>query len=311
MLLDADQVIDRRRLKRSLVLWRVVGVVAIVAVIVAVAGRGGVFFSRDYVARLEVGGFILDDPWRERALADLADDPRARALLVRIHSPGGTMVGAETLFRALRRVAEDKPVVAIMGELSTSAAYFVALGADHIIGRAGTLTGSIGVILQAADVTGLLDKLGVKPEIVKSGRLKAQPNPFEPFSPDAREVMRTVILDLHELFVQTVAERRSLALEQAASLADGRVFSGRQAHARGLIDALGGEAEARAWLREVHAIPVTLPTEDLTIDDDIRFLDGIINGIFNGIVEDVFGKTLFSERLMLDGLVSLWHPDIL
>ncbi len=303
MTLDADQVIDRRRLKRGLVFWRVAAVVAIVAAIVAVVGRGGVPFARDYVARLEVSGFILDDPWRERALADLAGDSRARALLVRIDSPGGTMVGAETLFGALRHVAERMPVVAIMGELSTSAAYFVTLGADHIVGRAGTLTGSIGVILQSADITGLLDKLGVKPEIVKSRPLKAQPNPFEPFSPEAREVTRTVILDLHELFVQTVAERRALAPEQVALLADGRIFSGRQAQAHGLIDVLGGEAEARAWLHEVHDIPVTLPTQEVSIGGETRFLDGIVEG--------VFGKTLFSERLMLDGLVSLWHPDLL
>jgi protease-4 len=303
MTLDADQVIDRRRLKRGLVFWRVAAVVAIVAAIVAVVGRGGVPFARDYVARLEVSGFILDDPWRERALADLAGDSRARALLVRIDSPGGTMVGAETLFGALRHVAERMPVVAIMGELSTSAAYFVALGADHIVGRAGTLTGSIGVILQSADITGLLDKLGVKPEIVKSRPLKAQPNPFEPFSPEAREVTRTVILDLHELFVQTVAERRALAPEQVALLADGRIFSGRQAQAHGLIDVLGGEAEARAWLHEVHDIPVTLPTQEVSIGGETRFLDGIVEG--------VFGKTLFSKRLMLDGLVSLWHPDLL
>lgn len=303
MTLDADQVIDRRRLKRGLVFWRVAAVVAIVAAIVAVVGRGGVPFARDYVARLEVSGFILDDPWRERALADLAGDSRARALLVRIDSPGGTMVGAETLFGALRHVAERMPVVAIMGELSTSAAYFVALGADRIVGRAGTLTGSIGVILQSADITGLLDKLGVKPEIVKSRPLKAQPNPFEPFSPEAREVTRTVILDLHELFVQTVAERRALAPEQVALLADGRIFSGRQAQAHGLIDVLGGEAEARAWLHEVHDIPVTLPTQEVSIGGETRFLDGIVEG--------VLGKTLFSERLMLDGLVSLWHPDLL
>ncbi len=303
MTLDADQVIDRRRLKRGLVFWRVAAVVAIVAAIVAVVGRGGVPFARDYVARLEVSGFILDDPWRERALADLAGDSRARALLVRIDSPGGTMVGAETLFGALRHVAERMPVVAIMGELSTSAAYFVTLGANHIVGRAGTLTGSIGVILQSADITGLLDKLGVKPEIVKSRPLKAQPNPFEPFSPEAREVTRTVILDLHELFVQTVAERRALAPEQVALLADGRIFSGRQAQAHGLIDVLGGEAEARAWLHEVHDIPVTLPTQEVSIGGETRFLDGIVEG--------VFGKTLFSERLMLDGLVSLWHPDLL
>ena len=213
------------------------------------------------------------------------------------------MVGAETLFGALRHVAERMPVVAIMGELSTSAAYFVALGADRIVGRAGTLTGSIGVILQSADITGLLDKLGVKPEIVKSRPLKAQPNPFEPFSPEAREVTRTVILDLHELFVQTVAERRALAPEQVALLADGRIFSGRQAQAHGLIDVLGGEAEARAWLHEVHDIPVTLPTQEVSIGGETRFLDGIVEG--------VLGKTLFSERLMLDGLVSLWHPDLL
>ncbi len=300
MTLDADHILERRRFKRRLAFWRVAAVVALVAAVAAAVGRFHV--GGDYVSRLDVDGLIFEDRDRDRALAELTRDDGARALIVRIDSPGGTVVGGEALYRNLRAVAEKKPVVAVMGGTATSAGYMTAIGADHIVASPGSLTGSIGVLLQTADVTGLLEKLGVKAETVKSSPLKAQPNPLEPFTPEAREAIRSVVLDLYAMFVDMVSERRSMPREKVLQLADGRVFTGRQALSNGLIDALGNETEARDWLAETHKIGRALPVKDLKIVHE--------GEPWRDFLGSVVGITLLSERLRLDGLISLWHPDL-
>lgn len=302
MSLEPDQIIDRRRLKRRLGLWRIVAVLAVAAVVVVAVGRFDGLFGRNHVARLSIDNLIVDDADRDDAFAAVADDSSVGALIVRIDSLGGTMVGAEGIYRGMRAVAEKKPVVVVMGEMATSAGYYAALGADHVIARPSTLTGSIGVILQTADVTGLLDKLGIKPEIIKSRPLKAQPNPLEPFTPEAREATRAVVLDLYEMFIDRVAERRRMPRDRVMPLADGRVFSGRQARGHGLVDALGDEREARDWLEKDRGISKALPVKDVTIGEDGRF--------WSGLAGSALGKVLFSERLRLDGVVSVWHPEL-
>ena len=301
MSLDADHIVERRRLKRNLLFWRMLGIAAIVAAVVAVSGQFDLVKHQDHVARIAIEGLILDDQDREDTLKEIAMDDKAKALLVKIDSPGGTYVGGEALYTSLRQVAESKPVVALMGTTATSAGYMTALAADHIVARSSTLTGSIGVILQTADFTGLLDKIGIKPEIVKSGALKAQPNPLEKFSPAARKATRAVVMDFYDQFVTLVSERRSLSKDKVLALADGRVFSGRQAKDNGLVDALGAEPEARKWLADTHKIADSLPVKDVKVkhkDQPWRdFLDSMV------------GKVLFSERLSLDGVISLWHPD--
>lgn len=302
MSLDADYVVERRRLKRRLTFWRVLGVVALVAAIVAAAGRFDLRRQQDHVAQIAIGGLILDDPARDKALKEVADNDNAKALLVKIDSPGGTYVGGEALYESLRRVGEKKPVVALMGTTATSAAYMTALGSDHIIARSSTLTGSIGVILQTADVTGLLDKIGIKSVVVKSGPLKAQPNPLEKFSPAARKATEAIIADYFDMFVTLVAERRPLSREQVLKLADGRVFSGRQAKKAGLVDALGAEPEARKWLSETHKIADSLPIEKVKIKHE--------DEPWRDLFDSMIGKVMFSERLSLDGVIALWHPDL-
>ncbi len=302
MSLDADYVVERRRLKRRLTFWRVLGVVALVAAVVAAAGRFDLRRQQDHVAQIAIGGLILDDPARDEALKEVADDDKAKALLVKIDSPGGTYVGGEALYESLRRVGEKKPVVAIMGTTATSAGYMTALGSDHIVARSSTLTGSIGVILQTADLTGLLDKIGIKSVVVKSGPLKAQPNPLEKFSPAARKATEAIIADYFDMFVTLVAERRSLSREQVLKLADGRVFSGRQAKKAGLVDALGAEPEARNWLSETHKIADSLPIKEVKIKHE--------DEPWRDLFDSMIGKVMFSERLSLDGVIALWHPDL-
>jgi protease-4 len=257
--------------------------------------------ERAHVARIDIDGLIADNAERDQALSDVAENRAAKALIVRINSPGGTVVGGEVLYRRLRQVGEKKPVVAVMGELATSAAYMTAIGSDYIFAHDGTLTGSIGVILQTADLTGLLDKLGIKPETVKSSPLKAQPNPLEPFTAEAREATRKVVGSVYEMFVSMVEERRHLSRDLVGAVADGSVFTGRQAKANGLVDALGGEREARAWLEQTHGVPRSLPARDVELHGPGQEIQDLLGALI--------GKTLFSERLTLDGVVSVWHPS--
>lgn len=301
MSIDADWLVDRRRLKKRLRWWQVGAVLAAVLAVVAFVGRFDAAFERPHVARIDVYGLIVDDSDRDRLLAEVARDDAAAALIVRIDSPGGTVVGGEVLYRGLRRVAERKPVVAVLGELATSAGYMTAIGSDWIIAHDGTLTGSVGVIIQSADFTGLMDKLGIKPEAVKSTPLKAQPNPLEPFTPEAREAIRKVVDDVYAMFKDMVQERRQLDPEQLAAVTDGAIFTGRQALANGLVDALGGEVEARDWLERARGVSASLPTRDLEIPGPERELADLLGTVTR--------KMLFAERLSLDGLVSVWHPS--
>lgn len=302
MVPDVDYWLDRRRLKRALTRWRLIAIAALVLAALAAAGRVDRIVAGRHVARLAVDGIIVDDRERDRALARLAKDDAVHALIVRIDSPGGTVVGGETLFRRLREIAAKKPVVAVMGEVATSAAYMAALGCDHIVAYEGTVTGSIGVIMQTTDVTELLGRIGIKPETIKSGPLKAQPNPLEPFTPEAREATKKIVNDMFEMFVAMVADRRHLDLGTVRTLADGRVLTGRQALASGLIDAVGGEDEARAWLEANRQIDRRLPVRDVNlIGPQQELLD-----LFEGAI----GKMLFTEGVRLDGLVSVWHPQL-
>ncbi len=298
---DADYIVDRRRLRRRLLFWRLFAVLSLTVLAVVVATRYEKPEFGDYVARFWVSGIILEDSDRDQALAKLAKDDGVKALIVRIDSPGGTVVGGESLYRSLRAIAGKKPVVAVMGTTATSAAYMTAIAADHIVARESSITGSIGVLMQTANLTGLFKKLGIEPETIKSGPLKAQPNPFEPTSPAARQAIQDVVMDMHAMFVDLVAERRGMARPAALLLADGRIYTGRQALAAGLIDALGGENEALKWLAKSADVSRELPVRDVTVDRE----DGIWREMFNGTI----GKTLFSERLRLDGLISLWQPD--
>jgi protease IV len=305
MPLDPDVLVDRRRLKRQISVWRTLAVIALVAVAAAGLGRVKLFGER-HIARLSVNGIITDDPDRTRTLGAAGRDSNVKALIVRIDSPGGTVVGGEALFRELREVAQTKPVVAVMGELAASGGYMIALAAERIFAREGTITGSIGVIMQTTDVTGLLHKLGVATEAIKSGPYKAVPSPLEPLTDEGRKVTRQLVDDMYAMFVDMVAERRNLDRAKAVELADGRVYTGRQAKTLDLIDAIGGEEEARTWLADAKGVSRSLPVHELKIQRE----DEDWSGWMGDALAQLTGKTYLSERLKLDGLVAVWHPDL-
>ncbi len=298
--LDPDRLLDRRRLKRGVAVWRALAVVALVALIL-VAAAPFAFEEGERVARLWVTGLIEDDPARDHLIADLRDDDSVKAVVLRLDSAGGTAVGGEALYLSLRSLAEAKPVVAVFGTTATSAAYMAALAADRLVAREATLTGSIGVLFQTAEFTALLEEIGVRAEAIRSGPLKAKPTPYEEMDDPTRLVMRSVVADIYESFVRLLMERRSFDRETAVTLADGRVFTGSQAVQAGLVDAIGGEDEARAWLAEVHGVPATMPATDV--------VSGSEGGLFD-VIDAALQRTLPTRTLALDGLIAVWHPEI-
>ncbi len=300
MALDTDGLIDRRRLKRRLAMWRFIALVSIVAVVAVAVARTSQLHVGKHIAVLTIEGLIVSDPHRDRAVRALAENDKTAALIIQIDSPGGTTYGSEALYRSLREVSDVKPVVAVMNGLAASGGYMAALAADHVVARESTITGSIGVIMEATNFVGLMDKLGIESESIKSGPLKAEPNPLSRMTPEGRVAAQTIIADVHKMFVGMVSERRGMTLAAAGKLADGRVYTGNMAVDAGLIDGLGDDREAVAWLNSEHDIDPDLPLIDVEIDYPVELIDRLVS--------IVFGKPYLAERLSLDGLVSVWHP---
>ena len=296
--MQADLLIDRQRLKRHLTIWRA-------GAVLAVAVALGVLFASastapSHVARVSLSGFIGDDQKLNEALDRLRRDQTVKAVIVALDSPGGSVGGGEAIFAALSAIRAVKPVVAVMGGTAASAAYMAALPAHRIFAREMSITGSIGVLLQSVDGSELLARLGVRGEALVSGPLKDQPSPFHPLSPEARTVLQGVINDLHDQFVRKVAAARDLPLEVVRPLADGRVFSGRQALALGLVDAIGGEREARAWLAAERGVAEVLPVRPV----ETR---GRLERLLQSATTTVIKSVIF-EGLGVDGARMLWQP---
>lgn len=300
MAMDADAIVERRRLKRRVTFWRLVAVVAAIALVASLAGR---FASpdKDYVARIAINGVIVEAFDRESAIRKLAEDDNAKALIIRINSPGGTTTGSEDLFQAIRHVAaKDKPVVAVIGTLGASGGYIVALAADHIVARETSLTGSIGVLFQTAEFTGLLEKIGIKADAIKSSPLKGSPSPVEKLNADVRAAINELLSDSYIWFSGLVRERRGLSADETKIVADGRVFTGRQALKLKLVDELGGESAARSWLEKERGIAKALPAVDLEWGSE--------SSLTRRLFDTTAGKVFGNEALTLDGLLSVWQP---
>ena len=264
MSLEPDLLIERRRLKRQLGLWRGALILGAVAVAAIWAGGGRGLVPNSHVARLPLTGFISDEPRLLREIERASRDRTLRAVIVSIDSSGGSVAGGEGLHAAIARLrAAGKPVVAVMAGTAASAGYMVALPAERIFAREATLTGSIGVLLQSFEASELMARLGLRAETLASGPLKDQPSPFRPLTEEGRAALRNVIDDMQAQFVAKVMQGRNMDEARVRALADGRVLSGRQALAAGLVDAIGGEPEARAWLAEAHNVPMDLPVEEL------------------------------------------------
>lgn len=281
---------ERRRTWRRSAFWRGFGVAAAIAVVAGLwLGAGALAPGRAQIARVEVGGVITDDRDRDAMLAEIADDEAVRAVVLRVNSPGGTTAGAEALYASLRAVAAKKPVVAVLSEVAASGGYVAAIGTDHIVARGNTLTGSIGVIMEYPDVTRVMDKIGVAMETVRSSPLKAEPSPFRETSPAARAVEAALVAESYDWFRGLVAERRGLEGADLDAVANGQVFTGRLALGNGLVDEIGGEPEALAWLESRDSALSGLPVRDWEVERDGSLVGSLLGkvGSSSGILGEI------------------------
>ncbi|HXW24380.1 MAG TPA: signal peptide peptidase SppA [Xanthobacteraceae bacterium] len=322
MSLDADIIVDRRRMRRKLTFWRVVAILLLIAAVAAVAAvmaPGGELAeaSGNYIARVKITGLIRGDEDRVESLDNLAKS-RVRAVIVHVDSPGGTTAGAEQLFDVLRRLAAKKPTVVVVDGLAASGGYIAAMAADHIVSQDTSLVGSIGVLFQYPNITDLLKTIGVKVEEIKSSPLKAAPSGFEPTSPEARAALESIVKDSYAWFRGMVQERRHLDEAALDRVADGRVFTGRQGLELKLVDELGNEQTGVAWLAKEKGVDPNLPVRDWHLKSrfgDLSFLHVAAVAVLdaaglNSLARRIEGSGTVQavEALNLDGLLALWHP---
>jgi len=320
MSLDADAIVDRRRLRRKLTFWRVtaaaIAVLVVVGAAIALVPGSRLMPDGAYIARVKVQGLIRNNQDRVEAL-DRLGKSRARAVIVHLDSPGGTTAGSEQLYDSLRALQAKKPMVVVVDGLAASGAYIAALSSEHIIAQDTSLVGSIGVLFQYPNFTDVLKTIGIKVEEIKSSPLKAAPSGYEPTSPEARAAIEAIVLDSYAWFKGLVKDRRQMDDAQLARVADGRVFTGRQAVGLKLVDALGNEKTALAWLEKEKKVPAGTPVRDYSLQprfSELSFLH-VAAWTFQAVglsavaqrIEE-WGAVQAIERLNLDGLLALWHP---
>ena len=319
-----DQILDRRRMRRKLTLWRVVTFVAIgvaiAALLSAVAIATGSSFDsqKPHIARVPITGFISNSRYAMKRLEKLRKDKNVKGVIISINSPGGTTVGGEALHNAVRAIAKEKPTVTSIGGLAASAGYMIAVASDHIVAPRTSIVGSIGVIMQYPNATGLLGKLGVSVEEIKSSPLKAEPSPFNETPQAARDMLESMLIDTYQWFADLVKERRGFSDNDSEGVLDGSVFTGKQALDRKLIDALGNEDTAKQWLIDEKKIDKDLKVITWSLKkpkNDFPLTSALWEGALSAVglreLAELPAKALETSRLgHIDGMLSVWQVDI-
>jgi protease-4 len=317
--MDAETILERRRLRRRASFWRVTAFVILIVALIIGASLATDFQGLEdatgagQVADIKIDGFILTRPAAVDLIDRAAKAKSVKAILLHIDSGGGAASGGEALYRAVRRASDAKPVVAVIDGLGASAAYMTAIAADHVVARESAITGSIGVIFEYGNVAQLLQKIGVQYAEVKSAPLKGEPSLFHETDPAAAAMLKRVVDDTYDWFVGLVADRRKLPLETARSLADGSIYSGRQALRLKLIDEVGGDEEARAWLATEKKVPTDLPLREWKSDGSFIsfFQTHALAGVARLFGIDADAASFLTQRLAVDGLLSVWQATII
>jgi protease-4 len=230
--------------KKLLIILLIVFVfLAALSALVALLQQDGISIG-EKVALVRIEGPIFDSKTYIEELKEYVEDPSIKAIVLRVDSPGGAVAPSQEIYEEVRRAAEKKKVVASMGTVAASGGYYVLAPSTRIIANPGTLTGSIGVIMEIPNVKGLMDKVGIKTRVIKSGRHKDMASVFREMDEDEKRILQGVLDDVHDQFIESVAEARSLPVEEVKRIADGRIYTGRQALDIGLVDELGNLEDA-------------------------------------------------------------------
>ncbi|MFK7974245.1 MAG: signal peptide peptidase SppA [Rickettsiaceae bacterium] len=305
MNINPDYLIERKRNKKQLTKWKILSFLLVIGLLYNF--KHNMRFdgsnltqsaTKEYIASIKIQEVIFDDLDRIKRLQNIKDNDNIKALIVNINSPGGSVVGSEMLYNSLRKIAKVKPVVVVMGSLAASGGYLTALGGDYIVAHNGTLTGSIGVIIQSAEVTELAEKLGIKFDNFKSDPLKAVPNPTEKVTPEIRQATMETINDVYDYFIEQVALRRNLNIDYVRQIADGRVYSGHQALKLKLIDELGDEDTALDWLHNYKNISPTLKVVGVKLKSKDKIWDILLKDIQGNLSNFVYSNFAGIKSLM-------------
>lgn len=287
----SDFLYDREKLRAQVKKWKFLFILAI-SILVFLLNKNIKSDERDYIAKISLEGVLLHEKALIDTLKDIQNNSKIKALLVEIDSPGGSSFAGEELYETLKKIGSNKPIVAILGTTAASGGYMVALGAEHIIARNMTLTGSIGVLLQSFEAVEFANKLGIKFVSFKSSPLKAAPNPTETVTEEVKKAAMETINDSYSVFLRILMESRKFSKEEALKLADGKVYTGKRAKELKLIDEIGGEEEALLWLEKNKNISSTLRVKDIEWRESpklLKTLEKFFSGA-NTLINHFFGN---------------------
>ncbi len=287
----------RRPVRTALTVIALIGIGFIALSVLGNFLSEGGWIGGDKVAVIRIEGIILDSRETIEELRHYRDNPSVKAIVLRIDSPGGAVVPSQEIFAEVRKTrAEGKiKVVTSMGNVAASGGYYIAAATDRIVANPGTLTGSIGVIMELANVKGLLEKFGVQSVVIKSGRHKDMASPFRAMTPEDRALLQTVLDDVHAQFIDAVATGRSLQLEQVKTLADGRIFTGKQAQTVNLVDELGDLHDAI----QLAARLVGISGEPRVIETHKRFSwRDLLQGLYSGSIAPLVPSNINLKYLL-------------
>ena len=227
------------------------GFIALIILFIGITFFDSIFNKQDnYIAKVSIENIIYTDDDFSILLDDLKNDKNVKAILVDLNSPGGTIVGSQTIYNKLKSLGENVPIAVSMKEVAASGGYLISLAADRIFCYKGTITGSVGVILQTVNLNNLLEKIGLEPLIVKSGSMKSVPNPFEKVNEEKKKKIISLVDNMAEQFLNLVIQSRNLSKKEIDLISDGSVFTGAQAKEISLVDEIGDEQDAITWLKK-------------------------------------------------------------
>ena len=287
----------RRPFRTALTIVALIGIGFIALSLLGNFLSEGGWIGGDKVAVIRIEGVILDSRETIEELRHYRDNPSVKAIVLRIDSPGGAVVPSQEIFAEVRKTrAEGKiKLVTSMGNVAASGGYYIAAGTDRIVANPGTLTGSIGVIMELANVKGLLEKVGVQSVVIKSGRHKDMASPLRAMTPEDRALLQTVLDDVHAQFIEAVATGRSLQVEQVKTLADGRIFTGKQAQTVNLVDELGDLHDAI----QLAARLVGISGEPRVIETHKRFSwRDLLQGLYSGTIAPLVPSNISLKYLL-------------
>ena len=251
-----------------------------------------------FIAKLSIDSIIMNNPEFIRKLESLKNNKNVKAVLVDVNSPGGTVVGSREIYNNLKKISENIPVAISMKEVAASGGYMVALAGNKIFCYEGTITGSVGVIMQSVNIEKLLQSLGIEPVIFKSGELKAKPNPVESLNSNEKDIIQNVIESIHESFLTMVKNNRKISEDNLKIISDGRIFTGIEAKKINLVDEIGSEKDALDWLKTETSVEK---------DIDVIKIENETN--FSNILDILSLKSILKKKIATsNGLFAIWAP---